>query len=205
MKRVLGTLSVGLLLTGCITNNTGEKPMDEATEKPSASDMFMANLNALCGQSFEGKVISNDEADADWRAETLIMHVRDCSPEEVKIPLHVGQNRSRTWIISKTDTGLKLKHDHRHEDGEPDAVTMYGGETASTGTSTRQAFPADDYSKDLFKREFLTASVDNIWAVTITPGTTFTYSLTRPERDFRAQFDLTNPVNTPPPVWGYAD
>lgn len=205
MKRILGTLSVGLLLGGCVTNDVGEKPMETLAEKPSASDMFMTHLNSLCGQSFEGNVISNDEADADWRAETLTMHVRDCSPDAVKIPLHVGENRSRTWIIAKTDTGLSLKHDHRHEDGESDAVTMYGGETATAGTATRQAFPADDYSKELFKREFLTASVDNTWAVNIVPGETFTYSLTRPERDFRAQFDLTKPVDTPPPVWGYVD
>jgi hypothetical protein len=25
------------------------------------------------------------------------------------------------------EEGLQLKHDHRHEDGTPDEVTMYGG------------------------------------------------------------------------------
>jgi len=77
---------------------------------------FLANLSALCGQSFAGKVVSADPQDADWAKETLIMHVRDCSEDEIKIPLHVGENRSRTWIITRQSSGLELKHDDRHED-----------------------------------------------------------------------------------------
>ena len=149
MKRIFGCLGAGLILTGCVTNDAGQDPVEVASDTRSAADVFMSHLQGLCGQAFEGKVISQDEVDADWRSERLVMHVRDCSSDEIRIPLHVGENRSRTWIISKTDTGLRLKHDHRHEDGQPDAVTMYGGDTQSPGTDTRQAFPADDYSKDL--------------------------------------------------------
>ena len=163
---------------------------------------FYDDLASLCGQSFDGKVISNDPQDADWAKETLTMHVRDCSDTEIKIPLHVGENRSRTWIVSKTDTGLRLKHDHRHEDGEPDAVTMYGGDTADAGSTTEQSFPVDQYSKDMFVREGLDVSVTNTWILSLIPGESFTYALTRPNRDFRAQFDLTQPVDTPPPAWG---
>ena len=108
------------------------------------SDAFFNNLSAHCGKSFEGKVISSDPQDADWAKETLTMHVRDCSDTEIKIPLHVGENRSRTWIVSKTDTGLRLKHDHRHEDGKPDAVTMYGGDTADAGCLLYTSDAADD-------------------------------------------------------------
>ena len=163
---------------------------------------FFDNLSTLCGQSFAGQVISNDPQDADWVKETLVMHVRDCSDKEIKIPLHVGDNRSRTWVISFQNDGLTLKHDHRHEDGEPDAVTLYGGTTADFGSATEQAFPADDYSKALFVQEGLDVSVDNIWRISVNPGQTFTYALSRPNRDFRAEFDLTNPVDTPPPAWG---
>lgn len=163
---------------------------------------FFNQLSELCGQSFAGKVVSADPQDADWAKETLVMHVRDCSDDEIKIPLHVGENRSRTWIISREHNGLELKHDHRHEDGVPDAVTMYGGMTADEGSSTIQAFPADDFSKKLFVEEGLDVSVGNTWRVSIAPGATFTYALSRPNRDFRAEFDLTNPVSTPPPAWG---
>lgn len=163
---------------------------------------FFNNLSELCGKSFAGKVISADPQDADWAKETLVMHVRDCSDSEIKIPLHVGENRSRTWIVSKTDGFLTLKHDHRHEDGEPDAITMYGGTTADAGTHTKQAFPVDQFSKDLFVREGRDVSVTNTWTITLDGEKSFTYGLSRPNRDFRAQFDLTKPVDTPPPVWG---
>ncbi len=186
--RLLLLLSV-LGLTACVPQQN--EPQYE----------FFDTLSKYCGKSYAGKVVSTDPQDADWAKETLIMHVHDCSESEIKIPLHVGENRSRTWIISKTHGGLTLKHDHRHEDGKPDAVTMYGGTTDSLGTANQQSFPADDFSKELFIREGLDVSVDNIWSITLGDGT-FTYALARPNRDFRAAFDLNKPVKTPPPVWG---
>jgi hypothetical protein len=62
------------------------------------------------------------------------MHVRVCRDDEIQIPLHVGENRSRTWILTRTAEGLRLKHDHRLEDGSDDPVTQYGGDTAADGT-----------------------------------------------------------------------
>jgi len=90
----------------------------------------------------------------------------------------------------------------RHEDGEPDAVTMYGGSTAQLGSAKSQSFPADPFSKKLFLDEGLDVSVDNIWRISIEPETSFTYELSRPNRDFRVEFDLAKTVDTPPPVWG---
>ena len=188
MKRLI-LLTTLPILFGCVPQQS-EPSLD-----------FFNNLSAYCGKSFEGKVVSSDPQDADWAKETLTMHVRDCADAEIKIPLHVGENRSRTWIISKTDGFLTLKHDHRHEDGKPDAVTMYGGTTNDLGLATQQAFPADQYSKDMFMREGLEVSVANIWTITVKDDQ-FTYALARPNRDFRAKFDLTKPVATPPPAWG---
>lgn len=62
-------------------------------------------------------------------------------------------------------------------------------------------FPADQFSKDLFQREDIPVSMDNVWIMDVT-DTTFTYSLTRPNRLFEVTFDLTNPVETPPTPWG---
>ncbi|MGJ8564266.1 MAG: hypothetical protein ACSHXY_12040 [Alphaproteobacteria bacterium] len=189
MRLFLG-LSAGLILAAC--GNKAATPQDA----------FFDEVSKLCGQAFEGKIVSTDEADADWRKETLIMHVRDCSKTEIKIPLHVGENRSRTWIITKTDNGLRLKHDHRHEDGSSDAVTMYGGDTADAGTASEQNFPVDAESIALFEKEGLGVSVTNVWAVRL-GDETFTYQLSRPGRLFQAEFDTTKPVSAPPAVWGY--
>lgn len=164
---------------------------------------FFERLRSLCGNSYEGRVTSPPtEADRDFAASRLVMHVRTCSAHEVRIPFHVGGNRSRTWVITRTPSGLRLKHDHRHEDGSEDALTQYGGDTVATGTARRQEFPADQFSKDLFVRENIPQSVPNVWAVEVAPGQMFAYELRRPGRFFRVEFDLTRPVSPPPPPWG---
>ena len=132
----------------------------------------------------------------------LVMHVRECSADELRIPFHVGDDRSRTWVITRTSGGLRLKHDHRHADGSEDVLTQYGGDTATPGTATRQEFPVDQFSKDLFNREDAAVSTTNVWAMEVEPGRIFAYELRRPNRYLRAEFDLTQPVEAPPPPWG---
>ena len=172
---------------------------------PVPADAFMASLQGLCGKAFEGRVVTSDPADADFAGKRLVMHVRQCSPNEVRIPFHVGDDRSRTWIVTRTATGLRLKHDHRHEDGSPDALTMYGGDTATPGTPSRQEFPVDAESVALFTRTSRTVSNTNVWAMEIHPAM-FAYELRRPPvpggRFFRVEFNLTRPVAPPPPPWG---
>lgn len=167
----------------------------------SPQDAFFTAISAHCGEAFEGRLVTNDAADAEMAAERLVMDVRSCSAGEIRIPFHVGEDRSRTWVLTRTGEGLRLKHDHRHEDGTSDPLTLYGGDTASTGTSLRQEFPADQFSKDLFEREGRAVSVDNIWAIEIS-GEIFAYELRRPNRHFRVEFDLTAPVGKPPAPWG---
>jgi len=171
---------------------------------PAASpqDQFFANLRALCGQSFEGRVVTTDAADANFASQRLVMQVRECSDDVIRVPFHVGENSSRTWVITRTDAGLRLKHDHRHEDGTEDTLTQYGGDTANGGSAERQEFPADQFSQTLFVNNNIPQSVTNVWAVEVHPGRTFAYELRRPNRHFRVEFDLTQPVAAPPPPWG---
>ena len=148
---------------------------------------------------------------ADWFQATMLMQISpanpwrcifaNATPERSEAPFHIGENRSRTWIITRTDTGLRLKHDHRHEDGSEDTVTQYGGDSAEAVSSTRVEFPVDQFSIDLFSREGLTASVTNVWAMELTDDV-FAYELSRENRFFRVEFDVTKPVALPPPPWG---
>lgn len=175
-----------------------------ATPAPprSAQDEFFARLTALCGQSYRGRVVTSDAVDAAFASQTLVMHVRECSAREIRIPFHVGENRSRTWVITRTPGGLRLKHDHRHEDGGADVLTQYGGDTADEGTATRQDFPADQFSQALFLQNGIPQSVTNVWAIEVLPGRLFAYELRRENRHFRVEFDLAAPVAAPPPPWG---
>ncbi|MGZ9114928.1 MAG: hypothetical protein ACXW3K_09925 [Brevundimonas sp.] len=158
-------------------------------------DAFMANLNALCGQRFVGRVVTTDAADADFARSRLVMHVRDCSADEVRIPFHVGDDKSRTWVISRNEEGgLTLKHDHRDPEGKPDGFHWYGGDTVSAGTAERQDFPVDAFSVELFTAGDAPVSTTNVWAVEVHPGATFAYELRRANRHFRVEFDLTRPA-----------
>ena len=165
---------------------------------PSAApqqDAFMASLNALCGQRFEGRVTTTDAADADFASSRLLMHVRDCSADEVRIPFWVGEDKSRTWVISRNeDGGLTLKHDHRDPEGNPDGLHWYGGDTTSAGTANRQEFPVDEFSIELFNAGNASVSTTNVWAVEVHPGRIYAYELRRANRYLRVEFDLTRPV-----------
>lgn len=184
---------VALLLAGCATVAPDAGPQDA----------FFTRLAGLCGKAFVGRIASPPvEADADFAGKRLVMHVRDCSEGEIRVPFHVGEDRSRTWVVTRTADGIRLKHDHRHEDGSEDQRTQYGGDTVSAGTERRQEFPADAFSRALFVRENIPASQANVWAMEVEPGRIFAYELRRPGRFFRVDFDLTRPVAAPPPPWG---
>ena len=172
---------------------------------PEPADAFFAQVAGHCGRAYAGRVVVDEPPPENdpFAARALVMHVRECGDDELRIPFHVGEDRSRTWVLSRTAGGLRLKHDHRHEDGTDDIITWYGGDTAGAGTEKRQEFPADEASLALFERENLSASLDNVWAMEIEPERTFVYELARPAsgRLFRVEFDLTAPVPAPPPPW----
>ena len=166
-------------------------------------DGFFDNIAAHCGKAFEGKVtVDNATGPSSFADKKLVMHVRKCNERELQVPFHVGDDASRTWIITKTGSGLSLKHDHRHKDGTDDVSTMYGGHTVDAGFANMQSFPADQYSKELFVSQGIPQSVGNTWQMYIYPEK-FTYRLIRQGREFRVDFDLTKPITPPAAPWGY--
>jgi hypothetical protein len=174
-------------------------PSDSSSAPAAPRDAFWASLRALCGQAFSGVVTEGNASDSAFRRSELVMHVRRCSDDEIRVPFHVGENRSRTWVVARIPGGLRLKHDHRHEDGSADSITQYGGDTRDEGTSTRQEFHADEHTASL-----IPAARTNIWTIEIVPGARAAYALRRvgTERRFRVEFDLTRAVPAPPPPWG---
>ena len=186
-----------------------------ATDAPTAATAdpqraFFDHITELCGKAFEGSVLTDrpvSDGPDPFRDHTLTMHVRECSDREIRIPFNVGDNYSRTWVLTRTGDGLRLKHDHRLEDGSDDPVTMYGGETANPGSANRQEFPVDSFSQEMFTREGMDVSNTNVWAIEIEPEQRFVYELARTDQDrlFRVGFDLTRPIAAPPAPWGAED
>ena len=148
--RVLPVLAT-ILVAGC------------TTFRPAPSQTVFASLAALCGKAFEGRIVSPPAvADAGFGGKRLVIHVRECTSDGIRIPFHVGEDRSRTWIVTRTAAGHRLKHDHRHEDGGEDRVTNYGGDSIIPGTAVRESFPADDFTRRLLVREGNSAGAANV-------------------------------------------
>jgi hypothetical protein len=184
MRAFGGMLAAVLLMSGC---------------RRSTVDQAWQELASMCGKAYRGTVVEAPAGDTTFAGRELVMHVRECGDQEIRIPFHVGTNRSRTWVLSRPDGGLRLKHDHRHEDGTEDAVTQYGGDLRPSGVAGTFEFPADTFTARL-----IPAARTNVWTVALDPGRRFVYALRREgtDRRYRIEFDLSTPVDRPPPPWG---
>lgn len=195
-------LSAVAAISGCGVRSDAPETTDEpATAETPGDDpqlVFWSALESLCGQAFEGEVVESVPPDPSFEGRRLVMHVRSCDMAEIRIPFFVGDDRSRTWVITPTSAGLRLEHDHRHEDGTEDEVSRYGGETRGRGEATSQDFHADAYTAEL-----VPAAATNVWTIEVDPGRTFAYALRREgsDRRFRVEFDLTRPVPEPAAPW----
>lgn len=146
-----------------------------------ARDQFFATLKGLCGARFEGAMTFPADGQHEFAGKRLVAQIASCSDDEIRVPFQVGEDRSRTWVFSRTAGGLQLKHDHRHADGTPDEVTMYGGLASATGTPLQQSFPADAYTAKL-----IPAAATNVWTLSLSAdGASLTYHL---ERDAKPRF-----------------
>lgn len=188
-----------LALSGCVSPRSAAEGDAQAE--------FMAALARHCGKAYAGRLVSSDAADADMAGRAMVVHFRECSEGRMAIPFHVqgedgAWDRSRSWLVTRTATGLRLKHDHRHADGSADAVTFYGGDTADSGSAGAQDFPVDAESIATFRANGLEKSVTNVWRVEVSAAI-YAYQLRREGRLFRVEFDLTKPVAPPPAPWGW--
>ena len=166
-----------------------------AQETP-GSVQFWKNLESHCGKAYEGRLISGGSED--FSGKKLVMHVRSCEGNNIRIPFFVGEDKSRTWVLTMQDNRIQLKHDHRQEDGSEDDITQYGGTSTNTGLSHVQIFPADQETSEL-----IPYASTNVWWITL-DDTTFSYNLKRigSDRLFSVEFDLTKEVETPSAPWG---
>ena len=148
----------------------------------------------MCGARFVGQSTFPEDPGHAWRGKTLVADVESCDEREIRIPFHVGEDTSRTWVLSRVADGLELKHDHRHADGTPDEITFYGSTTTRPGTELSQSFPVDAHTAKL-----IPDAASNEWSLTLSEdGSKLTYYLERHGKPrFRAELKRVQPSASP--------
>ena len=168
-SRLLSNLVTGLftlLLASLLPSSV------HAQLKPTIFDTF----HALCGSTFIGEMTYPKAGNDDFRGKLLVAKIESCTEENISIPFHVGDDKSRTWILSHTEQGLLFKHDHRHEDGSEDEISNYGGYAANKEKSSNGAFDTQlsikknaltkSFSADEFTQQLIPAAATNVWSFT---------------------------------------
>lgn len=213
-KSQLGTLILVAALSAGCSNGESEAPeADAASEQadapvateaagfeadlPPEQQEFWANLEAHCGNAYSGhaEIIREGDARRDslYAGYEMVAHFRQCFDDELRMPGHIGDDRSRTWILTRVNGGLDLRHDHREEDGSDSEGTMYGASTANAGTPFRQEFVRANGSS-------------GYWVLEMVPDERFSYgNHSGDEWLVRFDFDLSESIDSPPPPWGYEE
>ena len=177
-------------------------PLQLIAQKKSNSELFWNKVQTNCGKAFEGKITAGGKEGDGFTGKKLVMHIRSCKEDTIRIPFFVGDDKSRTWVFTMSKAkSIKLKHDHRHKDGSEDKITQYGGVNPNMGLPNIQFFPADQHTATI-----IPYASNNVWWVTIDKKS-FTYNLRRvgTGRFFSVKFDLTKEIETPSAPWGSED
>lgn len=179
IKHSIVTFVVLAVLAGCASQPA------EIAESPQIA--FFNTMKSHCGNTYLGEPVFPDDPEHAFYGQELEMHVASCTDSEIRVPFRVGDNTSRTWVLTLTDEGLLFKHDHRHDDGTPEDLTNYGGWMRSSGSALEAAFPADDETATM-----LPEAATNVWTMTFNAEENqFTYYLERhAEPRFKAVFSL---------------
>lgn len=182
--RLLPIITSGLIFLAC----SGERMQEDTADAP-YTVQFFNNLADLCGQTYSGELVYPEDPAHEMAGQEFRMIVESCTGNEIRVPFHVGENTSRTWVLTLTGEQLLLKHDHRHSDGTPEDLTMYGGYANTQGDAYRQFFPADQETADM-----LPEAATNVWMMEIDHDNgEFIYYLERHnEPRFRAVFRIDN-------------
>lgn len=197
MKRMVFGMALWLAAMGAA--QAADAPAS-AMQPANTQAQWWAQLQALCGKAFAGKEVWGADGSA-FAGQDIRIHVRECTPQRIRIPLVVGDDRSRTWVLTRTEAGITLRHDHRHADGSEDTITQYGGTTVNRGSAAVQVFPGDQLTAEVIAG----SGISSVWQMTIAPGQRLIYAGNRvgTPRGFQIDFDLSRAVEAPPAPWGW--
>ncbi|MCH8495803.1 MAG: hypothetical protein LAT57_09265 [Balneolales bacterium] len=196
-------IAFGLILSACGSSSDDASLAETPVTDDQPFDAFFANLAHHCGNAYAGSLTTAPPGDDMITYEDhLVVHFRECEDDVLKMPFHIqtvadGEwNRSRTWIFTKHEDGLELRHDHRKLDGTDDEVTMYGGFQFGMNSDDYQIIQSVERTEE--------TGIFRGWRIEIERDVRYTYGTVRgDEWSWRIDFDLTTPIDAPPAPWGH--
>ena len=196
LKRTI-SLSSLILILACGSHIEEVETTSGITDE---QQLFWENLQVHCGNAYQANNADATPFYQPFDESITRVHFFNCTDSLTHIALHIGDNHSRNLLLIKTENTLRLKHDHRNEDGTEEEITMYGGDAPRPGLETRQIFWADDHTADILPQRH-----DNFWFLDIMNDSTFAYGVHWPIQgnSIRIEFDITQTIDTPPTPWGY--
>ncbi len=171
---------------------TTEVPEVEEVVVEEPKDLF-SKLSTYCGKTYQGKLIHSYAGPDFYKEKPMLITLEYCNDSEISIPFSVGEDRSKIWKFSKTESGFQLKHQEVDQKGNPKKITNYGGAAvANEENPFALSFPADEATA-----EMISVAKENVWMLDLDPTTeTLTYTIKRKdETRFSAAFDLTTPTS----------
>lgn len=202
MKTVTGICTL-ILFSLLIFSACGDTSDRETADELSEYDQFWQTLSHHCGNAYGGEITRKPEgADLFDGREYLVVHFRECDDEEeMRLPFHAQNlddtwNRSRTWVLFHHGDQLELRHDHRNPDGTEEESTWYGAFSGDVVSANRTEF--------IRERSPDSDAPETGWRIEIEPDERYTYGTIRDgEWSWKLDFDLTEPIETPPAPWGF--
>ena len=167
------------LILSCTGQQTDITPEIDAE---TTQEEFFANMFELCGETFSGEATFPEDDSQELVGENLVATIQTCTEEEIQIALAADGDQSRTWVIKRTDEGLRLRHDHINSEGTPSDTTGYGGYATDEGTSTQQYFAADDSTAQMIPE-----AATNVWMMKLDDNKLTYYLERNGEPRFRAE------------------
>jgi hypothetical protein len=148
---------------------------DVGLDGRAAQDAFFEELASRCGDEYPGRAIIAPESDDTFHPAYLGMHIAECDDREIRIVFPVDEDRSRTWVIERSDEGLLFTHEHAREDGTLYENSGWGGWATDRGTALFQHFPDHRWTPDRGPEE-----ERSVWRLRIDPvNGQFVYYLDR--------------------------
>lgn len=163
--------------------------------------------NALldhCDRAYAGRVEDAEPADLPWHGETLVMHVRRCTPAQIDIAISVGENRSQTWQLIRTAQGLSMRHDLRFPDGTATALSGWRGDAQADADPKRLRFVPDAAARALFEDHSREDLLESEWTLELDPERGLSYAIQTAKQRYRIVFSFDARLPPPDEHWGDA-